>query len=390
MSFLDFKVGKCVNIIINGESLRHPLTGIGWYTWNLLQGLMDHKSIDQVVCTPEFKNNLFYKGFLSQTFLKNKIRTFPGIYNFTNYYRNKKFVKKTKYLANKDFIYHEPGYILRPYKGPKICMIHDLSHIKYPGYHPSRRVKFLTENLPNSLVKAEHILTGSDFVRQEIINLFNIPDSKVTRIYHGVSESFKPRNFSETSLVLNKYGLFKKKYLLFVGTLEPRKNLIRLILSFSKLSQQQKQEYPLVVIGVMGWHHSELKKLMISLITAKQLYYLGYVSDFDLPYLYSGAYGFIYLSIYEGFGLPLLEAMASGIPTLAAKGSATHEIIGDSAILVDPFNEKDIYVQLNQLIYNDVLRTQLKCQGLIQSSKFTWKKCIDNTVQLYKKVFYSF
>lgn len=140
----------------------------------------------------------------------------------------------------------------------------------------------------------------------------------------------------------------------------------------------------------MGWHHSELKKLMISLINAKQLYYLGYVSDFDLPYLYSGAYGFIYLSIYEGFGLPLLEAMASGIPTLAAKGSATHEIIGDSAILVDPFNEKDIYVQLNQLIYNDVLRTQLKYQGLIQSSKFTWKKCIDNTVQLYKKVFYSF
>lgn len=269
-------------------------------------------------------------------------------------------------------------------------MIHDLSHIKYPEYHPPRRVKFLSKNLPNSLINAEHILTGSDFIRQEIINLLNISENRVTRIYHGVSERFKPRIFSETYFVLNKYRLSKKKYLLFVGTLEPRKNLIRLILSFNKLSVQQKREYPLVIIGIMGWCNSKLKNLIISLINAKQLYYLGYVSDFDLPYLYSGAYGFIYLSIYEGFGLPLLEAMASGIPILAARGSATNEITEDSAILVDPFNEKDIYIQLNQLIYNDVLRAQLRYQGLIQSSKFTWEKCIDSTVQLYKKIFYSF
>ena len=128
---------------------------------------------------------------------------------------------------------------------------------------------------------------------------------------------------------------------------------------------------------------------MIPLINARQLYYLGYVSELDLPFLYSGAFGFIYLSIYEGFGLPLLEAMASGIPTLAANASATKEVVGDSALLVDPFNVKDIHIQLNQLIYNGSLRTQLKHQGLIQSSKFTWTQSIDCTVQLYKKTILS-
>ncbi|KAF5271569.1 hypothetical protein FQR65_LT05190 [Abscondita terminalis] len=245
-------------------------------------------------------------------------------------------------------------------------MVHDISHIKYPEYHPHKRVKFLIDNLSNTLSRAEHILTGSDFVQR-----------------------FKPRDFSENKLVLNKYRLTSKKYLLFVGTLEPRKNLDRLILSFKKLSPLQRQQYPLVIIGIQGWCRSNLKNLMVSLIDARQLYYLGYVSEFDLPYLYSGAFGFIYLSIYEGFGLPLLEAMASGIPILAAKGSATSEILENSALLVDPLNEKDIYIQLNQLIYNDILRTQLKYQGLIQSSKFTWTKCIDCTVQLYKKVIHN-
>jgi len=388
---LGFKLGKYVNIIVNGESLRYPLTGIGWYTWNLLKGLNEHKLINQVVCISECKNTkkTRYNEFLTLPFLKNTIRSLPGIYSFTNYCRSKNFIKKTQFLDHNNFIYHEPSYILHPYFGPKICMVHDISHIKYPEYHPHKRVEFLINNLPNTLSRAEHILTGSDFVRKEIIKFLNISENKVTRIYHGVSERFKPRNFSENKLVLNKYRLNNKKYLLFVGTLEPRKNLDRLILSFKKLSPQQRQQYPLVIIGMRGWCRSNLKNLMVSLIDARQLFYLGYVSEFDLPYLYSGAFGFIYLSIYEGFGLPLLEAMASGIPILAANGSATSEILGNSALLVDPLNEKDIYVQLNQLIYNDVLRTQLKHQGLIQSSKFTWTKCIDCTVQLYKKIIHN-
>lgn len=373
-----------MNIILNAQSLQFPLTGIGWYTWHLLQGLNDHRLINQVICISESKFST--KIVISKNFLKNILKKIPGTYNFTNYCHNKNFIKKTKFLADKDFIYHEPCYRLRPYAGLKICTIHDLSYIHYPEYHPKERVKFLMHYLPYTLANADHIITGSDFVRSEIINFFRVPANRITRIYHGVSEIFKPRNFLEVKVVLDRFGLFEKKYLLCVGTLEPRKNLERVILSFKRLSPQQRKEYPLVLVGLKGWKNSNLHSLIGPLLQVRHLYYLGYVSETDLPHLYSGAFGFIYLSIYEGFGLPLLEAMASGIPTLAANGSSIAEIVEDAVLLVDPFSINDIYIKLYQLIYNDKLRTELKQRGIIQAGKFTWKKCIENTVNLYRKV----
>lgn len=378
-----------MNIILNGQSLRYPLTGIGWYTWHLLQGLYEHKLINQVICIPEFKYSkkvIKPKDFFIKSFLKDMLKTIPGSYNLTNHYCNKFFIKKTRHLVDENFIYHEPCYIFRPYAGPKICMIHDLSYIHYPEYHPRERVAFLKHYLPDAFANADHIITGSDFVRAEIINFFKIPDNRISRIYHGVSESYKPRNFSEVKFVLDKFKLTGKKYLLCVGTLEPRKNLERLIISYMKLLPKQRIQYPLVLVGMRGWNNSNLLRLIGPLIQVKHLYYLGYVSEADLPYLYSGAFGFIYLSIYEGFGLPLLEAMASGIPALAASGSSITEIVEDSVLLANPFSINDIYNQLYQLIYNTILRNKLKQKALIQASKFTWRKCIENTINIYRKV----
>ena len=239
--------------------------------------------------------------------------------------------------------------------------------------------------MPGSIYETDHIITVSEFIRNEIIDLFKLSPIKVTCVYHGVSKLFKVRPFIDVKSVLAIYDLHEKSYLLSVGTLEPRKNLERLIQAFNKLPEQLRKKYPLVLIGVKGWRTHRLEKMIQPLIKKEQLYCLGYVPEADLPYLYSGAYAFIYISIYEGFGLPLLEAMASGIPTLASSESAMPEVVGDAAMLVNPFDIDRITEKLNQLINDLALRDKLKQLGPLQAAKFSWESCIENTIAVYQQ-----
>ncbi len=378
---------KNMNIILNGHSLQHPLTGIGCYTRHLLRGLQKHKHINQFISFPEILklNKINKKKLIFQSNFKKIIKFFPGTYTALNSYRDIKFKQKTHFLVKQNFIYHEPCYILRPYLGPKVCTIHDLSHIKFPEQHPQGRVNFLLRYLPDTIRNTNHIITGSEFIRNEIIDLFNVSSLKVTCVYHGVSKLFKVRSFIEVKSTLAIYGLYEKSYLLNVGTLEPRKNLERLIHAFMHLPEQLRKKYPLVLIGMKGWHTRRLEKMIRSLTKKEQLYCLGYVPVADLPHLYSGAYGFIYISIYEGFGLPLLEAMASGIPALASDQSAMPEVVGEAAILVNPFDIDQITDKLNQLINDLTLRDRLKQLGPIRAAKFSWQSCIENTISVYRR-----
>ncbi|MEN9446759.1 MAG: glycosyl transferase group 1 [Bacteroidota bacterium] len=376
-----------MNIILNIQSLQYPLTGIGWYTRCLLEGLQKNGLFNQLICIPNLNKNyhIIKKSIIYKKNLKKILKFLPGTYSFINSYRNAKFIKETNFLVHDKFIYHEPCYILRPYPGPKICTIHDLSHIHYPDYHPKERVKFLMRNLTVSINNADQIITGSDFILNELINFFKIEPNKITRIYHGVSKIFRPRQSNEIKKTTLAYNLHEKSYLLSVGTLEPRKNLERLIQAFSRLPEKQRKKYPLVLVGIKGWNTRCFEKLTRSLINKEQLYCLGYVPEADLPYLYSGAYGFIYISIYEGFGLPLLEALASGIPTLASSESAMPEVVGDAGILVNPFDIDLITDKLNQLINDLTLRDWLKQVGPLQAAKFSWGSCIESTLEVYQQ-----
>ncbi len=376
-----------MNIILSTNTLRYPLTGVGNYTKNLLHGLRINNAINQVICIPSLLKNSseINSKNICISKLKKTLKVLPGLYSCYNYLNDIFYKKKTQHLLGENYIYHEPCYILRPYSGLKICTIHDLSHIKYPEYHPNERVNYLSRYLPNSVLRADHIITVSKSIRNEIINLLNVAPEKVTCIYHGISKLFKVRSYNDVKSVLATYGLNEKTYLLSVGTLEPRKNLERLIQAFKRLPEQQRNKYPLVLVGTKGWNTSRFEKLARSLINHEQLYCLGYVPEVYLPYLYSGAYGFIYISIYEGFGLPLLEAMASGIPTLTSSESAMPEVVGNSAMMVNPFDIDLITDKLNELINDLTLRERLKHIGPIQAAKFSWDSCIENTIEVYRR-----
>lgn len=375
-----------MKIIMSAYSMKPPLTGIGIYTRHLFHGLNQSKQVSELICIPQ--NDINNQKIVKKKyfFINKMIKSLPGTYAALNHYRDITFRRKTLLLSEKDFIYHEPSYILRPYSGLKVCTVHDLSHLHYPQCHPRERVNFLSKQLAKSITSAHHIITGSDFVRNEIIDFFKVSPHKVSVVYHGVSKRYRPYTQNDLRPILARYQLMEKKYLLCVATLEPRKNLERLIQAFCQLPRRLRQKYPLVLIGSKGWGSAKLEKLMDQLVRKNEIYWLGYVSAFDLPYLYAGAIAFLYLSIYEGFGLPILEALASGVPCIVSDVSSMPEVVGNAGLRVNPFDIELITARLNQVLNDSSLRDDLKDKGITQASKFSWETCITNTLRVYESI----
>jgi alpha-1,3-rhamnosyl/mannosyltransferase len=197
------------------------------------------------------------------------------------------------------------------------------------------------------------------------------------------ADVFHPRSQSELTEKLSGYGLEYGRYLLVVATLEPRKNLLRLLQAYSSLDNSVRNRYPLVIAGAKGWLTDQLEKLLVSLESSGQIKRLGYIAQQDLPLLYAGAHGFVFPSLYEGFGLPLLEAMASGVPVLTSCRSSLPEVAGENALLVEPEDIDELAMAMVKLIEDDGWRETAIRGGLQQALKHSWERCIANTIGVY-------
>lgn len=382
-----------MQIILNTENLKSPLTGIGNYTRRLLSGLILCQRIDGVYC---FTGTGFteYDQLLESTAvdrkktqsLRGQLRKIPKAYQLRTLARNFMFKRAVKLASNDPVLYHEPDYILKPFSGCCITTIHDLSHIHYPQYHPRERVAFLERELPRTLQKANHIVTDSKFIRNEVIEILGVDAQRVTAIPLGVEERFRPRPREEINKILDLYLLDYGNYILTVATLEPRKNLDGLLNAYLRLPISLRRRYPLIFVGGYGWQYQQLDKRLTDLELKGEIKRLGYVASEHLPALYSGARGFAFPSFYEGFGLPPLEAMASGVPVLTSDSSAMSEIVDEAGILVDAENNDSLLEGLEQLLTDEQFRRNGAEQGLQQAKKFSWMRCVEQTVDLYQKI----
>jgi alpha-1,3-rhamnosyl/mannosyltransferase len=288
--------------------------------------------------------------------------------------------------AFRPHVYHEPNYVAFPFRGPTIITLHDLSFVHYPETHPRDRLAYLECYLPAALKEAAHVTTDSHEVRREAILHFGLDPVRTTAIHLGVAEAYEPRVEVQCREVLARHGLRYGKYVLSVGTLEPRKNLVAAIQAFAAVPDRVRSNIPLVVVGRRGWLSESVETMIRAGERAGWLRFLGFVPQRELPVMYAGARLFVYPSRYEGFGLPVVEAMASGVPIITSSVSCLPEIAGNAAELVHPDDLDGLRASLTRLLEDDARHAELRSLGLDRAKRFSWQRCAEETVAVYRKV----
>jgi len=301
------------------------------------------------------------------------------------------FILPISLRKNKVDLYHAPGFVLPLFdvlsskKMKKIITVADMTFFSHSRLHVGLKNKYFRILMPASIKKADRIITISENTKKDVLAHIRIGEKKVVSIHLAVDDIFTPKKESETIAVRNKYNI-TSPYILFVGMLEPRKNLEGLLKAFASI--KDKVKHKLVIVGKVGWKYDHIFNLINELNLKKNVIFTGYVPDHDLPALYSNATCFVYPSFYEGFGIPVLEAMACGCPVITSDNSSLKEIAGNAAILVNPHDIDEIKDAILELIANKDKRNMFKHKGLKQIKMFSWKKMAKKTISLYHGILY--
>lgn len=369
---------------INATALLSPRTGIGQYVYHLGRECLEADDI-----SPSF----FYGNWKTQL----RAQPLPNIDTIKTYikkavpwsYEIKSLIFQAQFslglLKNRIDVYHEPNYLAFRFPGPSVITVHDLSWIRHPETHPKQRLAAMSRHFPRSLERASAILTDCCFVKQELVETFGLDPERVTPVLLGVSPDFFPRAPAECNAFLADQGLAHGQYVLSVGTLEPRKNIPTLIDAYSMLPADLQQRFPLVLVGMRGWLTSGLEARMKPLVERGVIKPLGYVADEMMPLIYSGAAAFVFPSLYEGFGLPPLEAMACGAPVISSRSSSLPEVVGDAGVLVDPLNVDGLAESLRRVLEDKAFAEVLAQQGVRRAAGFSWKKTAAETIAVYRR-----
>ena len=375
-----------IQVAFNGSALLSPLTGVGQYSKCLAE---------QLVAANQAELHFFYAAIWSQDIRTGPIREIGAIKQFIkNFvpqpYRVSRAVQQWRFNLGikriRPHLYHEPNFLPFQFDGPTVITAHDLSWIRFPETHPSERVAVMNELFPRSLAAASHILTDAEFVRQEIIEEFGVAPTRITAVPLGARPIFRPRSADECAAALLEHGLRYRGYILCVGTLEPRKNLELAIRAYAGLPPAVRRQYPLVTVGMRGWLTSGLESVMQPLVSSGELRPLGYTSDETLAALYASALTLVYPSLYEGFGLPPLEAMASGTPVIVSDRSTLPEVVGDAGVIIDARDEVALRDALRRFADDSAFWHDRAAASLQRASGFSWQRCAEQTLDVYRRV----
>lgn len=268
-----------------------------------------------------------------------------------------------------------------------VVTVHDLGYLHYPQSHRTWDRRYLDWSTRWSAQQAAAVLVDSAATGRDLAQAYGISAAKIHVVYLGRDESL--RRVEDLDLVARTRARYNlgERYLLYVGTLQPRKNLVRVVEAFARvISQLDLSDVRLVLAGKKGWSYDALFARVSQLGLDDRVVFPGYVADEDLPALLSGAIAFVYPSLYEGFGIPVLEAGACGVPVITSNTSSLPEVAGDAAILVDPHDVDAIADAMSRIIADEALRAELARRGLENVERFSWEKCARETLAVLEQV----
>jgi len=290
-------------------------------------------------------------------------------------------------LENNIDLYHSTDHqVPKLKKTPVIATLHDATMLKHPEWYHARCRTLKNKLRIKTMEWADHFITISNTMVTELVEYWKIPAEKISVIYNGISESwFEEKSPEQKQEVLKKLNL-PDKFLLFNGTLQPKKNVPRLIQAFLSLPDDIQQEYPLVIVGKPGWEINESIAAIQELTTKKRGFWLNYISTDHLQVLFQCAALYVYPSLHEGFGLTLIEAFASKTPVITSNITAMPETAHNAAYLVDPYSVSEITEAIKTVLLNQSLQDELIQKGTHRARDFSWQKCAEETVKVYQKI----
>ncbi len=282
-------------------------------------------------------------------------------------------------------LYHATDFVLPPTlpNTQTLLTVHDLSFIRVPETASPNLRAYLDRVVPRSAQRADHILADSQTTKDDLIEIYKLPSEKITVLLSGVDDRFKPISDSDGLLTIRKkYGLGLWSYIFSVGTVQPRKNYTRLIQALAHV-RAAGHDLHLVIAGGRGWLEDPIYAAIHDTHMEEYVHFIGFADETDLPSLYNAAFCCAFPSLYEGFGLPILEAMACGIPVMTSNVSSLPEVAGDAAILINPYDIDEMSDSIKQLMENSILRKTLIAKGFTRAKEFSWQKSAAQLRQIY-------
>jgi glycosyltransferase involved in cell wall biosynthesis len=353
-------------------------SGVGNYTGQLLTALLEQQ--------PEWRYLLFSNRPLAELEIPLNQATQVVGYFPRSRWLWLQFMLPAIIGRNQPHLCHFPNGLAPLFlRSPFVLSIHDATLFLHRRYHPLTRLLAMRLMLPLVAKRAAAVITMSHSARSDLIRVLGLPPANVHVIYEAAPDHFRPlTDPTERERLKHKYGL-PEEFLLYVGTIEPRKNLRRLVSAFSRL-KRQGHPHQLIIAGPWGWAMDDFQAEIKDAADGQPVRWLGYVPAEDLPGLYSLASLFVFPSLYEGFGLPPLEAMACGTPVLTSNNSSLVEVCQDAAVLIDPYQEDDIADGIHRLLSDDEQRQELSRRGQLRAQAFSWQRTARETAAVYQKV----
>ncbi|HEY3787624.1 MAG TPA: glycosyltransferase family 1 protein, partial [Urbifossiella sp.] len=386
-----------MRVIVNGVSAIKPKTGVGHTTVYLHRALCKQSRADSFWLYPGEWISTTARRMLQRPKVVSsptKSNSIAGTARLTE-------LAKAAYRAhfqaaarwgNFD-LYHEPNFVPIRTHLPTVVTVHDLSVLLHPEWHPADRVAFHEKHFRKGIDAAEHVIVVSRAVRREMIEVMGMPPDRVSAIHNGIGEQYFLGNPGPQQAAIStlagasgsRPGL-PSRYLLAVGTIEPRKNLLTLLKAFCDLPAEARSACPLVIAGGWGWKSEPERELFETQAKPRGAIHLGYVADADLPALYSNAEALLYPSFYEGFGLPPVEMLACGGGVIASTAAAVREVVGGHAMLLDPHDLTGWRDAMLKVIREPDCLEDFRRGGVPHARRFSWERAAENTLGVYRRV----
>ncbi|MBK5008024.1 glycosyltransferase family 4 protein [Pseudomonas sp. S32] len=377
-----------MKVILSVEPVRFPLTGIGRYTYELASRLQHSSGISQLRL---FAGRRFLAELPKPAQQSDAVH---GLKRFVQknalaveaYRRLMPYLRQRALRGHDDFLYHSPNYYLPKFAGRSVATFHDLSPFTWAHCHTPQLARYLQKELTLTLDRADALITDSAYTRQELADYFNWPIERIHTLPLASSPEFHPRSPAQLREGLARHGLEPGGYSLFVGTIEPRKNLQNLLDAYGRLPLALRRRWPLIITGYHGWRSEAIHARIAEAQQQGWARYLGFAPSEDLPLLFAGARLFTFPSHYEGFGLPVLEAMSSGVPVVCSNSSSLPEVAGPAALMCAPDDVEALTALLQRGLEDEAWREAAVAQGLAHASGFSWERCAQGTLEVYKAV----